>query len=156
MASHLFAHHPFLSGCDATFTATLASWCLHSLIFPPAAPVPIWTSLFKTSCLENLGYHNNLAYSVPASLEPCAPLSDDLLVQHRLSILGMTPLAASFGRCLLTLWPEHVWDHCTIWGTAQWGDGDTPQSRSGPLVVRSRAQALNLKPLKYLLLSTCS
>lgn len=35
MASHLVAHHLFLSGCDATFTATLDSWCLHSLTFFP-------------------------------------------------------------------------------------------------------------------------
>lgn len=77
-------------------------------LFPPATPVPIWTFLFKTSCLENLVYGNNLTSSVPASLEPCAPLSDDLLVQHQLSILGMIPLAASFGRCLLTLEPECV------------------------------------------------
>lgn len=35
LASHLVPHHLFLSGCDATFTATLASWCLHSLIFFP-------------------------------------------------------------------------------------------------------------------------
>lgn len=124
--------------------------------FAPCCSSPHMDIFFKTSCLENLGYHINLTHSLPASLEPCAPLSDDLLVQHWLSILGMTPLAASCGRCLLTLGPERVWDHCTIWGTAQWGDGGTPQSRSGPLVVRSRAQALNLKPLKYLLLSTCS
>lgn len=150
MASHPVAHHLFLSGCDATLTATLASWCLRSLTFFPLPLLSPYGLFFsETSFLGNSGYHNNLTHSVPVSLESCAPLPDDLLAQHQLSILGMTPLAASFGRCLLTLGPESVWDHCTIGGTARWGDGGTPQSRRGPLVVRSRAQALNLKPFKY-------
>lgn len=47
MASHPVAHHLFLSGCNATLTATLASWCLRSLTFFPLPLLPPYGLFFS-------------------------------------------------------------------------------------------------------------
>lgn len=77
-------------------------------LYSLAAPPPSGHFFPKPSAWEIWGVVFTLTHSVHASLQPRAPLSDVLLVQHRLSILGMTPSAASYGRCLLRLGPERV------------------------------------------------
>lgn len=79
LAGHLIDYHPFLSRYDAT----LAYQCLpgpilfallllsHMHIFPP-----------KLSAWKIRGVISTLTRSVHAFPQPCAPLSDDFLVQH--------------------------------------------------------------------------
>lgn len=76
--------------------------------FSPCLSSPLWSFFLKLSSREIWGVVFTLTRSVHTSRQPRAPLSADLLVQHRLSVLGMTPSAASFGRCLLRLRPERV------------------------------------------------
>lgn len=106
------------------------SWLLS--VFPLMLLSPVDIFFLRHYACEIWSVIFMLTHAVHAFLQPCAPLSDDLLIQHRLSILGMTSTAASYGRCLLRLEPEHVWDHCAIGGTTWWGNGGIQESRSGP------------------------